>query len=198
MKKLLATPLAILIILAIGAAFAQSASHDVTIKIPDVVYLEIVNAAGTVGTPAVTFDFVTNSTPYINMVNGGGGALSPTGVTDFEDVIVFSNRASWSVSVSTSAIGFTDDVVAGLTGNGLGLGDIKVNPNTTSGRPTTGVTSVDTSWDLATPANPIATGTATLGASSLGFSGHDYTVDVQGDEDPGTYQTTVTYTLTSP
>lgn len=39
---------------------------------------------------------------------------------------------------------------------------------------------------------------STSGWKSLGFNGLDYRVKVDGDEDPGEYATTVTYTIVEP
>ena len=127
---------------------------------------------------------------YLDMVNRGGGELQPTSVDNFGDVIVFSNRAEWSVSLETEGIDFSDNLELGVSGHGVELSDITVVP---SGRPGQSV-AVAADWNLAT-IDAIAKGGRTQGWSSLGFSGRDYHLGVNGDEDPGTYTIVVTYTI---
>ena len=200
MKKLVIISIVAAMLLASGAAFGQAASHDVEIRVPNVLMLRITNGSGSLGVasnPGVVFDFVTlsaNVDAYLDAVNDGGDELAPTSVSDFDDVIVFSNRATWNVTVAADPIGFTDDVVTGLTANGIALSDITVAP---SGTPGDHVSSVSASWSLATTTS-IANGVRTQGWRSLGFSGSDYRLTVNGDENPGTYRTTVTYTIAAP
>ena len=198
MKKLVVISIVAAMLLGSGVVFGQSASHDVDIRIPNVLMLRITDGSNASATnPGVVFDFVGlegNTNAYMDMVNLGGGSLQPTAVSNFGDVIVFSNRATWNVTVATTGIDFLDDVVAGLRGNGVALSDITVTPTGAIG---TNVTSVSTSWSLATTTS-IANGVRTQGWSSLGFSGDDYRLAVNGDEDPGTYTTTVTYTIAAP
>lgn len=195
MKKLVVITFVSAMFLASGAAFAQSASHDVEIRLPNVLMLRITdgtsNAAAT--DPSVLFDFQGDMDTYLDMVNTGGGNLEPTDVSAFGDVIVFSNRATWTVTVAADPIAFDDSVGVGVAGNGVALSDITVVPSGTAGL---NVSSVETSWDLTGSA--IATGVRTQGWRSLGFSGDDYRFAVDGDEDPGTYTTTVTYTIAAP
>lgn len=200
MKKLVAISIVTALVLASGATFGQSASasHDVEIRVPNVLMLRITDGGGNAAAtnPTVTFDFqdVANVDTYLDIVNGGGGDLSPTNVSNFGDVIVFSNRATWSVTVAASGITFANDLgLAGVTGNGVALSDITVAPN---GAPGLNVSSVSASWDLT--GSQIANGVRTQGWRSLGFSGRDYRFAVNGDEDPGTYTTTVTYTIAAP
>jgi len=196
MKKLVATTVIATILLATGAAFGQSDAHDVEVLIPNVLMLRITDASGSDegASPSVVFDFQTDVDAYLDMVNGGGGDLAPTGVADFDDVIVFSNRAAWSVGVSAEALTFADDLGLSVSGNGVALSDISVEP---SGTPGPNVSSVETSWSLATT-DSIANGVRTQGWRSLGFGGSDYRLAVNGDEDPGSYTTVVTYTITAP
>lgn len=183
-----------------GFGFAQSDSHDVTVRIPSVLQLRITDGTSTADATnsSVTFDYqaAANINTYLNTVNAGGGLLNPTAVANFGNVVVFSNRsATWSVGVAATALTFTNNLaVAGATGAGVALGDIRVVPSGTKG---TGVTTVAANWNMATT-TAVATGGRTTGWSALGFGGTDYRLNVNGDEDPGTYTTVVTYTITAP
>ena len=186
-------------LLVAGGAFAQTDSHDVNIKIPNVLQLRITDGTGNnaSGSAAIEFDYQTvaaNVDTYLNTVNGGGGDLDPTSVSGFGDVIVFANRASWSVDVSSTALAFNDNLGLGsVTGAGVALADVRVAPSGAAG---TGVSSVTPTWDLS--GSTVATGVKTSGWSSLGFDGDDYVFAVNGDEDPGEYTTVVTYSITAP
>jgi hypothetical protein len=183
-----------------GLGFAQSDSHDVTVKIPSVLQLRITDGTSTADATgsSVTFDYqaAANINTYLNTVNLGGGNLNPTAVANFGNVVVFSNRsATWSVGVAATALTFTNNLsVTGATGVGVALADVKVIPSGTKG---SGVTTVAANWNLGTT-TAVATGSRTTGWSALGFGGNDYRLAVNGDEDPGTYATVVTYTITAP
>jgi hypothetical protein len=198
MKKLIATAVISAVLLATGVAFGQSASHDVEVLIPNVLMLRITDGSGNdpATDPSVTFDFqaTANVDDYLDAVNAGGGDLAPTAVSSFGDVVVFSNRATWNVTVGASTLGFVDNLGLTVTGTGVALSDITVAPSGTAGP---NVSSVDTSWDLTTTGS-IANGVRTQGWRSLGFSGGDYRLAVNGDENPGTYSTTVEYTIAAP
>ena len=204
-KKLVITSMVASLLLAAGAAFGQPAasdSHDIEIRIPNVVFLRITNGEGNDAAtdPAVEFDFQDDMDTYMNAVEAGGAELEPTDVTSFGDVIVFSNRATWNVTVSATVISFENDFELDdsdgepISGNGVDLSDIIVRRG---GTPGLNVSSVASAWNLATT-GPIANGVRTQGWRSLGFSGDDYRLAVNGDEDPGTYTTTVTYTIAAP
>lgn len=195
MIKARTTALILGIFLLVGsAAMAQTDQHDVTIKVPNLLSVRILDGTGNnpASTPSVEFDYQTDPTAYIAAVNRGGGSLNPTQVSRFSDVVVFSNRSGWDVNVSASSIQYNDDYALSTTGQGIDLADIQVVPSGTTG---TGV-SANSSFDLATT-TPIASGGRTQGWSSLGFSGADYRLAVNGDEDPGTYTTTVTFSITA-
>lgn len=185
MKKVFSF-LVVVATLVAGSAMAQTDTHDVTINIPEVLQISIFDASNNVAVaPSVSFDYVTNAAAYLAMVNAGGGALAATSSSQFADVRVMSNHASWQVTVSA----------AGALGIGLALADIDVTPSGVTGP------NVATApgWDLT--GGVMAVGTATVGGGqlafqSLGFSGNDYSLTVNGDEDPGTYTLTVTYTIT--
>jgi hypothetical protein len=198
MKKLFATAVISAVLLATGVAFGQSASHDVEVLIPNVLMLRITDGTSNDATsdPSVTFDFQApgNVDTYLDAVNDGGGNLAPTDVSAFGGVVVFSNRATWNVTVGASILDFVDSLGLSVTGNGVALSDISVTP---SGTPGLNVSDVSTNWDLTTSTS-IANGVRTQGWRSLGFSGGDYRLAVNGDENPGTYTTTVTYTIAAP
>ena len=199
MKKLFAFAITSALI-ALGTAFAQTDTHDVNIKIPNVLQLRITDGTGNNASAnaAIEFDYQTNAAnvdTYLTTVNGGGGDLAPTTVTGFGDVIVFANRGTWNVSVSSTAMNFNDNLGLGasVTGAGVALADIKVAPSGTAG---TGVSAVSGNFDLTS--GQIANGAKTQGWSSLGFDGNDYVFSVNGDEDPGEYTTVVTYSIAAP
>ena len=186
-------------LLVAGGAFAQTDSHDVNIKLPNVLQLRITDGTGNnaSGNAAIEFDYQTaaaNVDTYLNTVNAGGGDLDPTSVTGFGDVVVFANRASWNVEVSSTALAFNDNLGlgTGVSGAGVALTDVRVAP---TGTPGAGVSSVTPTWDLS--GSTVASGVKTSGWSSLGFDGDDYVFAVNGDEDPGEYTTVVTYTISA-
>ncbi len=201
MKKVLSL-LVVAAAVLMGSAMAQTDSHDVSVTIPNLLRLRIVNGStAEAAAPSVAFDYNTlaaNVDKYIAEVNGTtSGGLAPTTVTDFGNVIVFSNRTSWEVRVNASALGFADTFTLGVAAGGVALSDIVVKPSGVKG---TGVTTVAANWDLANTSGNVngdlvANGAKTTGWSSLGFSGNDYKLTVNGDENPGTYTTTVTYTI---
>jgi hypothetical protein len=85
---------------------------------------------------------------------------------------------------------------SGETAAGLALSDITVDPSAVAG--VDGITSINDTFVLSTAEQSIAAGTRTLGWTSLGIAGNAYRINVSGDEAPGTYDTTVTYTITAP
>ncbi len=196
--------LAVLSLLAVASfGAAQTDSHDVTVRIPSVLQLRIIDGTGNnaAANPAIEFDFqaAANINTYLNAVNAGGGNLAPTLVTTFDDIKVFSNKSgAWNVNVSATALAFTNNLtVTGATGVGVALADIEVTPSGATGSgvtvPTAGVLDP---FDLS--GATVASGTRTTGWSALGISGTDYALVVNGDEDPGQYTTVVTYTITAP
>ncbi len=186
-----------------GLGFAQTDTHDVTVRIPSVLQVRITNGISTAAsaTPAIEFDFQTlpaNVNAYLNTVNLGGGDLAPTAVTDFGNILVFSNRVgTWNLRVSAAALTFTNNLglTPAPTGVGVALADLKVTP---SGTMDTSVASRSTTYTLATAPAIVASGGRTTGWASTGIGGNDYDLVVSGDEDPGQYVTTVTYTISMP
>ncbi|MGL4611182.1 MAG: hypothetical protein ACRCYY_16145 [Trueperaceae bacterium] len=179
--------------------FAQTDTHDVTVRIPSVLQLRVTNGTSNAEAtnPSVTFDYqaAANINTYLNSINAGGGLLNPTATADFGNILVFSNRtAGWTVTVSSAPLTYTNNLsVAGATGLGVALGDIRVAPSGTRG---SGVGTVTANYDMS--GGTVATGTRTTGWSALGISGADYRLNVNGDEDPGQYTTVVTYTIATP
>ena len=200
MNKFLVSTLAMLVVVSFGSVFAQSntASHDVRVRIPDLLMLRIVDGTGnnTVAAPVVGFDFDTNAAgraAYMTVVEDGAAAdLEPTS-SNFGDIVVLSNRASWTVDVAAADFTFTDNVATDgvdVDAYGLALSDISVA--------ITGAdTSVGASFTLGTNQD-IASGSRTTGWRSLGIAASGYRITVNGDEAPGTYVATVTYTVTAP
>ena len=185
MKKVFGL-LAAAAVLSSGVSFAQitppassgnpSQSHDVNIKIPNVLGIRLTNGTSNVA--------VADPTPVSFVLNDGqlsfdGGEFVPSnqGEGNWDDVKVFSNVTGFNVEV-------------GVT-NGLGFDWTKV--------------SVAANGGLASPftlgaLNPnIVTGAAKTNAwTSLGFGPDDFKLTLNGSEDAGDYSTTVTYTISLP
>jgi hypothetical protein len=185
-----------------GLGFAQTDTHDVTVRIPSVLQVRITNGTSTAASaaPAIEFDYqaAANINTYLGTVNAGGGDLPPTLVTDFGNVLVFSNRVgTWNLRVSAAALTFTNNLALtpAPTGVGVALADLKVTP---SGTMDSSVASRSASYTLAVAPAIVASGGRTTGWASTGISGNDYDLVVNGDEDPGQYVTTVTYTISMP
>ncbi len=185
-----------------GLGFAQTDTHDVTVRIPSVLQVRITDSTGNNpgANPAIEFDYqaAANLPTYLNTVNLGGGDLAPTAVTDFTNIKVFSNRVgTWNLRVSAAALTFTNNLglTPAPTGVGVALADLKVTP---SGTMDASVTSRSTSYTLATAPAIVASGGRTTGWAAVGIGGNDYDLVVNGDEDPGQYVTTVTYTVSMP
>jgi len=184
MKKLVATLIATSMLVGMGTVSAQ-ASHDVTVTIPQVMMIRIVDGSNVAASnPGVIFDIDADAYAALFDNDGTGGRLPSTSAPNFGDVTVFST-ASWRVNVSASE---TDDEWEGLS-----LADITVEP---SRAPGTNVNRNLDVWSLATTAN-LFNGTATRGWRSLGFSGTDYLLTVDGRES-GSYTASVTYTIAAP
>lgn len=197
MQKVLS--LLTLILLVSSFAVAQQsnqASHNVTINIPNLLMVRITNGSNAAApNPAVTFDLVTDIAAFIDAIENNT-PLRPTNFVDFDDVIVFSNRATWTVNVTASPISATQLTGLNTDLQGVTLAKISVAPR---GSIDTGiVTSRATSWELSEGATFVASGIRTQGWESLGFDGDDYLMNVDGTEDPGNYSTTVTYTISAP
>ena len=177
MKKVLSL-LAAAAVLSSSAAFAQDTqSHDVNIRIPDVLRIRLTQGASSdaVANPsAVEFDFVANQAIF------DVGSYGPTnpGAFNWDDVQVFSNDVDgWQVNVSTvnnSAAAFDWSKVevapSGTNANvspvfNLGGGSIADNSAKTGG------------WER------------------LGFGPNDFTISFDGSEDAGDYNATVTYEI---
>jgi len=184
MKKLVATLIATSMLVGMGTVSAQ-ASHDVTVTIPQVMMIRIVDGSNAAASnPGVIFDIAADAYAALFENAGTGGPLSSTSAQNFGDVRVFST-ATWRVNVSASE--------TGAAWEGLSLADISVEPSETPG---TNVEREVDEWNLATTANLFA-GAATRGWRSLGFSGADYILTVNGQES-GTYTASVTYTIAAP
>ena len=196
MKKLLVTALAIGLVLTLGVGFANapSASHNVDIRIPNVLFLRITDGTDNdrLDGTTINFSFTANEAAinaYLDHVTAvDAGADAWIGHTDgtpaFGDVIVFSNRNNaWRVTVVATDTAF-------------GLANIRVTP----GRPNLSTsTAAGAFWTLSTTAaNIFANGGRTEGWKSLGFSADDYEIRLDGTELPGNYFTTVTYTILQP
>ena len=172
----------------------------VTVSTPSYIGIRIVGT-GT-GPRSVTFDYATNPTNYLTTIDNGGGALPPTTVNRFDNIEVnVIGIGFWSLYVQATPLTYTGP----HTGAGLNLSDLRVNRGSASGLTQNAITifwflgAYNTSWNLSTTPQRIARSfLGTNGWRSLGFNGLDYTLNVNGNEDAGTYTTTVTYYLTFP
>ncbi len=195
----LTTPLLIALALLAPVAFGQTASHSLTVSTPSYIGLRIVGAGS--GPRSVTFDYATNPTNYLTTIDNGGGTLPPTSTDRFDDIEAnVVGIGFWYVNVQATPLTYTGPG----TGAGLDLNDLRVNRGSNSGLTQTAIRGwllsfYDTAWNLSpTPQRIARSFLGTNGWRSLGFNGNDYTLDVNGNEDAGTYATTVTYYLTFP
>ena len=155
--------------------------------------------------PAVTFDYGADIGGYEAAVSGPG-FVEASSVTDFSDVQVFVRKQAgdfnpWVLQVQATPLRRNGSLVE--AGNGLALNDISVerglNSGLTQDATPPGFGFVQTRWSLTNLSQFIGFGVyGTDGWRSLGFNGLDYRVAVDGNEDPGEYKTTVTYTLVEP
>lgn len=184
MKKFLATTLASLVLAAATTATAQTAaSHDVVIDIPQVLLLQIVDTSGEVVTsPVVRFDI--DLADYLDVAEAASATeFTPTS-SNFADVRVMTNRAGWSVTLTAGALNFNSPTSASAAG--LSLGDITVVDGAVQ------LFALDTAAAIGSGTN------ATSGWESLGFGGDSFRLSLDGDEEPGTYTWTITYTISAP
>lgn len=194
------TLLAALFLLTTPVAFGQSVSHPLSISVPSYIGLRIVGT-GTAGPRSVVFDYAADPVAYVDAVDSGQ-PLGPTAVARFDDVEVnVVGLGRWSVYVVATSFDYTGPG----TGIGLDLSDVRMDRGSASGLTQNAITTFwflgnyDTTWTLSTTPQRIARSwLGTGGWRSLGFNGWDYTLAVDGDEDAGTYGTTVTYYLTFP
>lgn len=214
----------IAVVLLLGSpAAAQTTEHELAIFVPGVLGIRLVGSGS--GPRAVVFDYGSDPQAYLTAVETGSD-LAPTLVQRFEDIEVRAVRnGRWSLHVvatpftyiGASAVGdlelqdvrvdrgarsglvqeaFVSNVPGGGPGGPPGGGG---NQGGGGGNPNAGNFGYETSWTLADDAQEIAWRTGgTGGWRSLGFSGLDYSLTVDGAETTGTYTTTVTYFLTYP
>jgi len=180
-------------------AVAQTVDHDVSVVIPTTIGIRMVGA-GT-GPRAVDFGYAEGYTSYLSAAETGM-RLPPTAVSRFDDIEVNVNGFGlWSVYVEATAFAYSGSG----NGTGLELADIRLDRGSTSGLTQNAITtfwffgSYDATWTLSSNPQRIARSLlGTGGWRSLGFNGWDYSLAVDGDEEAGTYTTTVTYYLTFP
>lgn len=193
----------------LGVAQAQPGAkgHQALVGIPETYGIRIVNTLGQPAfSPEVVFDFGTDPLGYVAAAEAPG-YLVPTSVDRFADVQVSVQAGFglplWYVEVVATPLAYSGPV----TGDGLELGDIWVEPGASSGLSQSFINpvfygflgEVRSSWALSESPQAIAwSAFSTGGWSSLGFNGEDYRVDVQADEDAGSYSTLVTYSLVIP
>lgn len=200
MKKAVLISLAIGMLTALGGAFAQpspTATHDLFVKIPGILGVRLVDAGGnsalSQSAAAVDFDYSANKADYMAAVQGTNadpGYLAATNASGtFDHIIVFSNGGGWVLKVKANEL--TDGVSAPA---GLAIADVKVTPH---GSTDAVVTSLASPFNLSTTEQEVASGGKTTGWHEVGIGGDDYKLFVNGDEQPGTWQSVVTYTIYS-
>ena len=185
-KKLVITSMVASLLLAAGAAFGQTVtaatSHDVSIAIPEVVMIRLTNGTsnGAV-TSNLDIGFEITEEDLVDLTVGVDESFEPTSVNDWDDVRVFSNRAStWTVTLGVepdedSASFAWERVQVSPTGSGLRT----------------------TPFDLGSSSSPLVT-SALRGWRSLGFGPENFALMLDGDVTEGDYSATVTYTLSAP
>ncbi len=187
--------------LGFSRAAAQSAEHDVKVGIPSFFGIRIVNDANVPrGSPAVNFDYASDVAAYTEAYEGSG-YIGASNVTDFADVQVSVRTGFglplWYVEVTASPLEYR----GAAQGAGFALEDIQVVRGAVSGLNQSAVAwgRISGAWALSTDPQEVALSIfGTRGWQTLGFSGQDYRVKVDGDEDPGEYSTTVTYAIFYP
>lgn len=178
-----------------STAAAQTQSHEVSVTVPATIGLRIVGT-GT-GPRSVTFAYGSNPQAYTTAVEQDE-LLPPTAVSRFADVqLNVTRRGRWRLHVQASTFVFTGSAAP----TGLALSDIQVirsgPQDAVNG--SGGSATYASTWTLSTTGIEIASSpNPTGGWRSLGFSGWDYRLTVDGDETPGTYTTVVTYSLIAP
>ena len=198
--QLPATLLAALVLLATHA-LAQSVSHPLSVSTPSYIGLRI-TGTGT-GPRSVTFDYATNPTNYLTTIDNGGGTLPPTTVNRFDNIEVnVVGFGYWSLHVQATPLDYTGP------GTGAGL-NLERPPRQPRQRLRT---HPKRHHHLLVPRHlqhhleprhhapthrPQPPRHQRL-AQPFSFNGLDYTLNVNGNEDAGTYATTVTYYLTFP
>ena len=189
------------LVLVFPGVSAQSFEHEVKLEIPSFLGIRIVNDANVPrGSPAVTFDYTSDAATYADAFEGAG-FVRTSDVNDFADVQVSVRTGFgfplWYVQVQAAPLRYRGD----LQGAGLDLGDIEVVRGSVSGLNQQAVAwgQVKDRWALSEAGEWVAYSLlGTYGWQTLGFNGLDYRVNVDGDEEPGEYSTTVTYAIFYP
>src|SRR3990172_1470446 len=103
MKKFLVSALATFVLVSFGSVFAQvsdTAAHDVTVKIPEVVMLRFTNSGSNAAvTTGLDIEFDLSTT----FVDGLAASVGMSNTPGWDDLKVFVNRnATWSVTMGLS------------------------------------------------------------------------------------------------
>ena len=181
-----------------GWAQGTTAAHPLTVTIPERIGIRIVGP-GT-GPRTVEFDYGSDIATYLAAATAGTPLL-PTNVHRIDDVEVDVTRnGRWYVYVQATPFAYSGPAA----GAGLELSAITVRRGVHSGLTQNAITGPGGSasyaavWALSTDQQEIASRTGSTGGwRSLGFNGWDYELSIDGSEDPGSYRTTVTYTVSS-
>ena len=197
-----ATKLLVLVVLVamLTPSMAQdsTAAHPLSVTIPERLGIRIVGP-GT-GPRTVEFDYGSDLPAYLAAA-AAATPLLPTRVHRIDDVEVNVTRnGRWYVYVQASPFSYTGP----QTGAGLELSAVTVRRGVHSGLTQNAIEGPGNSarylasWALSTELQEIASRPGSTGGwRSLGFNGWDYELSVNGGEDPGSYRTIVTYTVSS-
>jgi len=174
MKKLVATLIATGMLVGLGAVFAQtleaSDSHELEITIPAVILLRFVSAPDVALTEAADPVVFTISAVNFDPL----GTYEPDTGANWADIEVFFNDGDFTVRVSTGNDEFDWGKVTVTPAGGLIAAAFALPVN--SDREILGPTTAG-NWQ------------------SLGISPASYSLTLTGEEEHGTYATTVTYTV---
>ena len=179
MKKLITTALVTGLLLGLGATAAQaSVDHELRIEIPAVLMIRFVDGAGVAVADAATVAFE----PTAAAIAAGNLEFGPASVDlNWADVEVFANTTdtNWQLLVATDNDDFEWSKVTVTPAGGL-LTEAFSLPEGEASR-------IFASTTLAAPLGAVWT--------ALGISPATYELTLDGFEDEGTYETTVTYTI---
>jgi hypothetical protein len=182
MKKLVVISIVTTMLLGLGTVFGQAsatAEHDVSVTIPSLLMIRLTldsNVEAVANPDAVVFSWDAAGFEPV-------GTFEPTNLdtANWDTVRVFANGDGWSLSVATAATA------------GFDWSNVRVTPQEVSG-----VTLA--AFDLPDGASIalISGQDRTNGWRDLGFGPAQFALTLDGSEEPDTYTTTVTYTVSNP
>jgi hypothetical protein len=181
MKKLVATLIATVVLFGFGTVSAQatdSADHELRVTIPEILMIRIVTTGPNPAFVEFNYAAAANQPAYLTAIEAPGGWLPATS-SNITDIQVLSIGLLWGLTVQATSFG---------DGSGLSVADGESDVAVFQGTPDQFfITDLDSDVMDGGPGN----------YQSLGITGLDYSLWVNGDEDPSqTHTITVTYTVT--